>query len=151
VVDISNASATITGLELEATAALRRSLHLAGHVSWLDATSDRYLATGTGDATGDAAGHRLSNAPEWSGSASSVYELTTGRAESWQGRVFFTPFNTPIETQPSYGLVHLRAAFEPRNHRWEVAVLRAQRRQPGVHHRRNGAERRLPRVQRPPR
>ena len=42
-----------------------------------------------------------------------------GRAESWQGRVFF---NTPIETQPSYGLVHLRAAFEPRSHRWEVAV-----------------------------
>jgi iron complex outermembrane recepter protein len=131
VVHISNAaSATITGLELEATAAVRRSLHLAGQVSWLDATYDRYLATGPGDVTGDAAGHRLSNAPEWSGSVSAVYELTTGRAGtaslrgdvSWQGRVFFTPFNTPIETQPSYGLVHLRAGFEPRSHRWEVAV-----------------------------
>ena len=45
VVHISNAaSATITGLELEATAAVRRSLHLAGQVSWLDATYDRYLA-----------------------------------------------------------------------------------------------------------
>ena len=108
VVHISNAaSATITGLELEATAAVKfAGLRLAGQVSWLDATYDRYLATGPGDVTGDAAGHRLSGAPEWSGSVSAVYEFATGRAGtaslrgdvSWQGRVFFTPFNTPIET-----------------------------------------------------
>ena len=131
VVHISNAaSATITGLELEATAAVRRGLHLAGQLSWLDATYDHYLATGPGDVTGDAAGHRLSNAPEWSGSVSAVYEFATGRAGtaslrgdvSWQSRAFFTPFNTSIETQPAYGLVHLRAGFEPRSHRWEVAV-----------------------------
>ena len=80
--------------------------------------------------TGDAAGHRLNNAPEWSGSVSAVYEFATGRAGtaslrgdvSWQSRVFFTPFNDAIETQPAYGLVHLRAGFEPRSHRWEVAV-----------------------------
>ena len=128
---ISNAaSATITGLELEATAAVKRSLHLAGQVSWLDATYDRYLATGPGGVTGDAAGHRLNGAPGWSGSVSALYEFATGRAGtaslrgdvSWQGRVFFTPFNTPIETQAAYGLVHLRAGFEPRSHRWEVAV-----------------------------
>ena len=131
VIHVSNAaSATITGLELEATAAVGRSLHLAGQVSWLDATYDRYLAVGPGDVTGDAAGHRLSGAPEWSGSVSAVYEFATGRVGtaslrgdvSWQSRVFFTPFNTSIETQPAYGLVHLRAGFEPRSHRWEVAV-----------------------------
>jgi iron complex outermembrane receptor protein len=131
VVHISNAaSATITGLELEATAAVRRRLHLTGQLSWLDATYDHYVATGPGDVTGDAAGHRLSNAPEWSGSVSAIYEFATGRAgtvslrgdASWQSRVFFTPFNTSIETQPAYGLVHLRVGFEPRSRRWEVAV-----------------------------
>ena len=109
--------------------------------------------------TGDAAGHRLNNAPEWSGSVSAVYEFATGRAGtaslrgdvSWQSRVFFTPFNTPIETQRAYGLVHLRAGFEPRSHRWEVAVYARNVGNRGVHHRRNRAERRLPRVQRPPR
>jgi len=131
VVYISNAeSATITGLELEATAAVKRGLHLAGQVSWLDATYDHFLATGPGGVTGDAAGHRLNGAPGWSGSVSAAYEFATGRAGtaslrgdvSWQGRVFFTPFNTPIETQAAYGLAHLRAGFEPRSHRWEVAV-----------------------------
>ena len=41
---------------------------------------------------------------------------------SWQSRVFFTPFNDAIETQKAYGLVHLRAGFEPRHRRWEIAV-----------------------------
>ena len=41
---------------------------------------------------------------------------------SWQSRVFFTPFNDAIETQGAYGLVHLRAGFEPRSRRWEIAV-----------------------------
>jgi iron complex outermembrane recepter protein len=131
VVHISNAaSATISGLEVEAAAAVRRGVHLACNVSWLDATYDRYLAVGPGDVTGDAAGHHLSNAPEWSGSVSAVYQLATGRVGttslrgdvSWQSRAFFTPFNTSIETQPAYGLVHVRAGFESRSHRWEVAI-----------------------------
>lgn len=131
VVHISNAaSATITGLEVEAGAAALSGLHLACYVSWLDATYDRYVAAGPGDVTGNAAGHRLSNAPEWSGSASAVYDLAIGQAGtaslrgdvSWQSRVFFTPFNTSIETQPAYGLVHLRAAFARRSQRWEVAL-----------------------------
>ena len=41
---------------------------------------------------------------------------------SWQSRVFFTPVNDAIETQRAYGLVHLRAGFEPRSRRWEIAV-----------------------------
>ena len=80
--------------------------------------------------TQDAAGHRLNNAPQWSGSESAVYEFATGGAGtvsvrgdlSWQSRVFYTPFNDAIETQKAYGLLHLRAGFEPRNHRWELGV-----------------------------
>jgi iron complex outermembrane recepter protein len=130
VIDVSNAgSATIRGIEVEAAAAGRGG-QLAGHVSWLDATYDRYLFRGPGGVTFDAAGHRLNNAPEWSGSISAVYQLATvgaGTASvrsdvSWQSRVFFTPVNDAIETQRAYGLLHLRAGFEPRNRRWEVAV-----------------------------
>ena len=130
-IQVSNAaSATISGLELEATAAVGRSLHLASHVSWLDATYDRYLFPGPGGVTFDTAGNRLNNAPEWSGSISAVYQLATGGAGtasvrsdvSWQSRVFFTPVNDAIETQRAYGLLRLRAGFEPKNRRWEVAV-----------------------------
>jgi outer membrane receptor protein involved in Fe transport len=41
---------------------------------------------------------------------------------SWQSRVFFTPVNDAIETQRAYGLLHVRAGFEPRSRRWEVPV-----------------------------
>ena len=78
----------------------------------------------------DAAGNRLNNAPEWSGSISAVYQFAIGGAGtasvrsdvSWQSRVFFTPVNDAIETQRAYGLLRLRAGFEPKNRRWEIAV-----------------------------
>ena len=81
--------------------------------------------------TGDAAGHRLNNAPEWSGSGSAAFEFATGRAGfasvrgnvSAQSRVFFTPFNTDVETQAPYALVHLRAGFEPPHRRWELSLF----------------------------
>jgi iron complex outermembrane receptor protein len=130
--NISNAaSAGITGVEVEAAASAWRGVQLAGSVSWLDATYDRYRAVGPGGVTGDAAGHRLNNAPEWSGSGSAAFEFATGRAGfasvrcsvSGQSRVFFTPFNTNIETQAPYALVHLRAGFEPHHRRWELSVF----------------------------
>jgi iron complex outermembrane receptor protein len=131
VTDISNAaSATIKGVEAEVAATPWPSLQLAGHAAWLDAAYIRYVAIGLGGVTGDAAGHRLNNAPAWSGSSSASYELAAGSAGtvtlrgdvSWQSRVFFTPFNNAIDSQEAYGLVHLRAGFEPRSRRWELAV-----------------------------
>jgi iron complex outermembrane receptor protein len=131
VLDIRNAgAATIKGIEVELSGTSRRGLQLAGHVAWLEAIYERYLAAVPGGATLDAAGNRLNNAPEWSASGSAVYELATGRAGraslrgdvSWRSRLFFTPANDAIETQRAYGLVHLRAGFEPRRRRWELAV-----------------------------
>ena len=131
VIDISNAAAaTITGVEVEVESIPRRRLQLAGHIAWLHATYDRYIAIGLGGVTGDAAGHTLNNAPAWSGSTSAAYEVPAGGAGivavrgdlSWQSRVFFTPFNDAIDSQETYGLVHLRAGFEPRSRRWELAV-----------------------------
>ena len=144
VTDISNAaSAMIKGVEVEVAATPSRSLHLAGQVAWLDATYDRYVAIGLGGVTRDAAGHRLNNAPAWSGSSSAIYELTAGEAAtvslrgdvSWQSRVFFTPFNDAIESQEAYGLVHLRAGVEPRSRRWELAVYVRNAGERQVHHR----------------
>jgi iron complex outermembrane recepter protein len=131
VVLITNAaSATIKGVEVETAATVGRGLQLTGTVSWLDATYDHYEAVGPGGMRGDAAGHHLNNAPPWSGSGSAVYEIATGGAGtaslrgdvSWQSGVFFSPFNSPVEAQRAYGLVHLRAGFEPRSRRWEVSV-----------------------------
>jgi outer membrane receptor protein involved in Fe transport len=71
---ISNAAvSTIKGAEIETAAAAWRGLQLAGHLAWLDAKYDRYDAVGPGDVRGDASGHRLNNAPAWSGSASTLY------------------------------------------------------------------------------
>ena len=83
------------------------SLQLATSFSWLDATYRRYLAVGNGGVTQDAAGHRLNNAPEWSGNQSATYEFAAGRGGtafvrgdvSWQSRVFFTAFNDDIESR----------------------------------------------------
>jgi iron complex outermembrane recepter protein len=129
---ISNAAAAaIRGVEVEVAAAPGRCAQFAGNLSWLDTSYSRYIAVAPGPVTRNAAGNRLNNAPEWSGSGSAVCAFGAGRSltatlrgdVSWQSRVFFTPFNDAIETQPAYGLVHLRAGFEPRSRRWEMAVF----------------------------
>ena len=128
---ISNAAAsTIKGAEIETAAAAWRGLQLAGHLAWLDAKYDRYDAVGPGDVRGDASGHRLNNAPAWSGSASTLYEAAPAEGWhvfargdlQWQSRAFFTPFNTDIESQAPYGLLHLRAGLRPSSRRWEFSV-----------------------------
>jgi iron complex outermembrane recepter protein len=129
VFEIGNAgAATIKGLELEAAAGGRR-LQVAADVSWLSTAYDRYLARLPTGRILDAAGNRLSNAPEWSGGTSVVYQhpvgkvgIVSARADVWwQSRVFFTPANDAIENQPPYALINLRAGIEPPSRRWEVA------------------------------
>ena len=129
--DISNAaSAGINGVEVEAGATAAAGLRLSGHFSWLDATYDRFLAVLPGGARRALEGNRLNNAPEWSAAGSAVHEFAIRQAGTaavradlaWQSQVFFTPVNDAIETQRAYGLVHLRAGFEPTGHRWEIAL-----------------------------
>jgi iron complex outermembrane receptor protein len=121
VIDISNAAAaTIRGVEVEGEMQLRRALRGGGHLAWLDATYDQYVAVGTGGITADVAGHRLSNAPEWSGRLWLEWNCEIGRAgvlslradSMWQSTVFFTPFNDGIQRQSPYGLLELSADLE---------------------------------------
>ena len=131
VLDISNpASATITGIEIEAAARPAAGLEILTSFSALDATYDRYIAAAAGGVTADVAGHRLNNAPAWSGSHSIVYDVNSFKAGtitlrgdvSWQSRVFFSAFNDAIETQGGYALLQMRAGFQPPNRRWELAI-----------------------------
>jgi iron complex outermembrane recepter protein len=135
VVAVSNAGrASSKGLEVEGTLAAGRGLQFLGIVSWLDARYGQYVfkvPRGRGITEDvDAAGKRLREAPEWSGSASALYELQTGTLgtvsvrgdAAWQTRVFFTPPNEAVQSQYAYALVHARTTFVSRSRRWEVSV-----------------------------
>ena len=131
VVDISNAAAaTIRGVELEATTLVRDTISAGGHLAWLDATYDQYIATGPGGVTGDVAGRRLNNAPEWSGRVWIDWTRAIGgaismslRADStWKTTVFYTPFNDSIQQQRPLGLLDISAELGPARRRWSVAV-----------------------------
>ncbi len=130
VIDISNAAdATIRGVEFEGASELTRTVRAGGHLAWLDATYDQYIAVGVGGVTGDVAGNRLNNAPlwsgrlwlEWSGNIGRAHALSLRADSRWQSTVFFTPFNDRIQYQPSYGIVDLTADYGP-SRRWGIGM-----------------------------
>jgi iron complex outermembrane receptor protein len=147
VVDISNAAAaTIRGAELEGAWQLADGLRLGGHLAWLDARYDEYVAVGVGGVTGDVAGRRLSNAPEWSGRAFVDWRIAAGRAGTlslradarFQSTAYFTPFNDDVQRQSPYALLdgspelrrgRLAISAYARNRRWRCGtpLPRAQR------------------------
>ena len=131
VYDIRNAAAaTIRGVEVENTTRVGRGLEAGGHLTWLDATYDQYLAVGLGGVTGDVAGNRLNNAPEWAGRL--WIEWTAGVGPSGQlsftadatsqSTVYYTPFNDTVQRQLPYGLLGGRIEYGPSHRRWSVSV-----------------------------
>ena len=129
VFDISNAAAaTIRGLEVEPSGRIAGGLETGGHLAWLDATYDRYIAVGIGGVTGDVAGKRLNNAPEWSGRLWLEWTGNVGRSTrltltgdaTAQSTVFYTPFNDAIQRSPPHGLLGARAEFGPSSRRWAI-------------------------------
>ena len=132
------AEATVQGLELDLVAKVTDSLDIAASLAILDATYDRFV-TPYGSCTAanvaldarctgrvglprliDAAGNRLTNAPEFKGSISATYrfDLSGGGSISLlgaahhQGRVYFVPANTTVMSQSSYTLVDARIGYE---------------------------------------
>jgi iron complex outermembrane receptor protein len=131
VLDISNAAAaTIKGVEIETVSDVGSGVRVGGYVNWLDARYDRYTAVGVGGITGDAAGHRLNNAPQWSSRAWVEWRRETRRAGAlsvlsevvWQSTSFFTPFNDRVQRQPAYALVNVHAETRPTHGPWTVGV-----------------------------
>jgi iron complex outermembrane receptor protein len=127
--DVRNAAAaTIRGVEVEANARLGYGLDAGGHVTWLDATYDRYIAVAIGGIIGDVAGKRLNNAPEWAGriwmewvgSLGPSKRLSIAADATAQSTIFYTPFNDDIQQQSPYGLLGARAEYGPADRRWSV-------------------------------
>jgi iron complex outermembrane receptor protein len=131
VLDISNAAAaTITGFEVETVSEVGTGLRAGAYVNWLDARYDRYTAVGVGGVMGEAAGHRLNNAPEWSGRAWLEWTRATRRVGTlsvlsevlWQSTAFFTPFNDSVQRQSPYALVNVSGEIRPTPAPWAVSV-----------------------------
>jgi iron complex outermembrane recepter protein len=131
VYDISNAAtATIRGVEIENTIHLGRGVEAGGHVTWLDATYDHYVAVAVGGATGDVSGNRLNNAPEWAGRVWMEWTRDIRRSQrlsiaadaTAQSTVFYTPFNDAIQRQLPYGLLGGRVEYGPSHRRWSVGA-----------------------------
>ncbi len=131
VFDIRNAAAaTIRGVEVEHTSRFGRGFEAGGHVTWLDATYDNYIAVNNLNVTGDVSGNRLNNAPEWagrlwvewSGDIGPSRRLSIAADTTAQSMVYYTPFNDNIQFQGPYGLLGTRVEYGPSNGRWAVAA-----------------------------
>ncbi len=131
VFDFRNAAAaTIRGVEVENTSRMGRGIEAGGHVTWLDATYDQYIAVANNGVTGDVAGNRLNNAPEWAGRLWIEWSGDIGRSRrlsiaadaTAQSTVFYTPFNDSIQRQSPYGLLGARVEYGPSHRRWAVAA-----------------------------
>jgi iron complex outermembrane receptor protein len=129
--DIRNAAAaTIRGVELETTSRIGHGIEAGGHLTWLDATYDQYLAVANNGTTGDVAGNRLNNAPEWAGRFWIEWSGNVGRARRFsiaadvtgQSAVYYTPFNDNIQRQTPYGLLGARVEYGPGDRRWALAA-----------------------------
>jgi iron complex outermembrane receptor protein len=102
-------------------------LTVGGHLAYLHARYDHYTAISPVGAPVDVAGHRLSNAPDWSGRTWLEYARSVGRAGVLslfvdvlrQSTVYFTPINDNIQRQSAYGLVNANITVQPRPH-WSL-------------------------------
>ena len=129
--DIRNAAAaTIRGIEVEGTSLIGRGFEAGGHLTWLDATYDQYIAVAVDGFTGDVSGNRLNNAPEWAGrlwiewtgDIGHSRRLSFSAESTAQSTVFFTPFNDSIQRQSPYGLLGARVEYGPGDRRWTVGA-----------------------------
>jgi iron complex outermembrane receptor protein len=115
-------------VEVEGATRLGRGLQAGGHLSWLDATYDQYVAVAIGGISGDVAGRRLNNSPEWSGRlwaewsgaipGSALLTLTVDATA--QSTVYFTPFNDDLQRQRAYALLGARAEYGPAHRHWSI-------------------------------
>ena len=88
------------------------------------------IAVANNGATGDVAGNRLNNAPEWAGRYWIEWNGDIGRARrlsisadaTAQSTVFYTPFNDDIQRQSAYGLLGARIEYGPSDRRWALAA-----------------------------
>ena len=111
---------------------MARSVQVGGHLAWLDATYDQYLALGAGNVLVDVAGHRLNNTPAWSGRL----WIDWTRSDRWSEFVVASRgchgendgVLHALQRQRSAAIVRsgsldLSAEFGPTHRRWFVAAF----------------------------
>ena len=132
VLDIRNAAAaTIRGIEVEGTSLIGHGFQAGGHLAWLDATYDQYIAVnnlngarrrlrqpveqcaGVGGAPVDRVDRRHRRHSS---------RLSISAESTAQSTVFYTPFNDSIQRQSPYGLLGARVEYGPGDRRWTVGA-----------------------------
>ena len=150
VIVINNAAtADVKGVELEIFARIASRLELSVNATYLDATYDEFPGSEVpealaeyliddpnydptvGEAGGyDAAGKRLSNAPEFAYVVSARYtqplsqgELYATSSYRWQDRTDFDPSNADLLSEPAYGLLTLGVGYTSPGKVWNLQAL----------------------------
>jgi len=131
---LSNAAkATIDGAEAEISLRPVDSFRLDLSGAYTDARFDEFLTQDSArPALGllDLAGHRLPQAPKWSGSVGAYYDfpvpsgtLTAGARYDWKSRMYFSEFNTAISSQKAVGRLDLSLTYKSGDDRWTAALF----------------------------
>ena len=117
------ASAHIKGLELESQAAVTKSITLNAGLSLLSAKYDRYSSVDSERPTLgliNLSGYTLPRAPKATVTVGAAYAqptplgLFSGRVDySYSSKIYFVPFDTPLQTQPAYSLVNAFVSLDP--------------------------------------
>ncbi len=128
------ASATIKGVEFDATAVPVEGLTLKGSVAYLDAKYKKFLFTQIDPVVGaidvDLAGNQLQNSPKWSGSFDVNYQVPVGEGKvtfnavyTYTGSKYLTSLvNAPrAKLQPTH-LVHANIDWQPTAQPWTIGV-----------------------------
>lgn len=132
--------AEVKGAELEFAALLSDVFSIDGSVTYVDATftegllSEPLRPAPLTDAAGslirDLDGLRLPRAPKWKANFGVQADFSafsgdvTLRADySYQDKIYFTVFNIDAASQDAYGVVRARAAYQPKDGRYEIALF----------------------------
>ena len=127
------ASATIKGLELEATWNPSDNWTFNGNVSALDAKYKNFVNVDTlfpGLGFQDVSGNRLNNAPKFSTNVGLSYRTdqsnfgrVTLRADgSYRSRYYFREFNRPEDSQAAYALLNIAIIWDSPNDQYRVRL-----------------------------
>jgi iron complex outermembrane receptor protein len=130
------AQAHSRGIEVDATYRPDEIFQFGGSAAYLDARYDNYPGgqcpwTALPSCTSvNLKGNQLLRAPMWKGSAygEAIYPVgngfnLSGRASvDFESRSFFQPDLNPLNSQPSFAKVDLRAAISPNDDAWEVSL-----------------------------
>ena len=116
------------GVELEADAKPVDRLSLFGNVGWLYAVYDSFK--GAGGPGVDADGHRLVNAPRWSGEVGATYDLPVRLPGVWrletdvqyQDFIYSTALSRPLDKAPSQIFWNGQAIWRAPGERWAVSL-----------------------------